>query len=394
MFLLSLSENVLLFISGLGIVQGFLLAGLVYFHPKGDRSVNLFLALYVFFISCVMTMPVIMNLIGWQSSYFIQPVPLLPGIVLYFYLRSFKEIISWKMILPHLIPVAIFFFITYINLSAISKIYPDSNEVPVEALKRPLSLIVVFVRALQQLIYYFLCRKALHSYRHSIQSLYSETSRIDLKWAGFLINGYLVLIVSFLLIFPLMLKFPHYFKALLLINMGVATPYLYLVTYRGFMQQTIWQMATGRNRRVTQDEFLADGTTEIKGDTTLILRIEEPGVNTDKLSAISIKITELMENDKLYQEPELTLQQLADKVQHPAYQVSQTINDRMKKSFYDLVNGYRVEEAKRLLLNPQNRNFTILSVGFEAGFNSKTTFNTVFKKFTGLTPTEYRDKQP
>jgi AraC-like DNA-binding protein len=63
----------------------------------------------------------------------------------------------------------------------------------------------------------------------------------------------------------------------------------------------------------------------------------------------------------------------------------------MKKNFYDLINGYRVEEAKRLLLDTKNRNYTILSVGFEAGFNSKTTFNTVFKKFTGHTPTDFRE---
>ena len=65
----------------------------------------------------------------------------------------------------------------------------------------------------------------------------------------------------------------------------------------------------------------------------------------------------------------------------------------MNKNFYDLVNGCRVEEAKRLLLDPKNKNYTILSIGFEAGFNSKTTFNTIFKKFTGLTPTEYKDRQ-
>ena len=123
-----------------------------------------------------------------------------------------------------------------------------------------------------------------------------------------------------------------------------------------------------------------------------------------------------MDREKLYQEPELTLQDLSTKLEFPPHQVSQAINEGMKKNFYDLVNGYRVEEAKRLLLHPKNRNYTILSVyrveeakrllldpkssnytilsvGFEAGFNSKTTFNTVFKKFTGLTPTEFRDKQ-
>jgi methylphosphotriester-DNA--protein-cysteine methyltransferase len=52
-----------------------------------------------------------------------------------------------------------------------------------------------------------------------------------------------------------------------------------------------------------------------------------------------------------------------------------------------------VEEAKKLMVNPRNANFTILSIGFEAGFNSKSTFNTVLKKFTGLTPTEFRQQQ-
>ena len=56
-------------------------------------------------------------------------------------------------------------------------------------------------------------------------------------------------------------------------------------------------------------------------------------------------------------------------------------------------NGYRVEEAKRLLTDPKFENYSVLSVGFEAGFNSKTTFNTVFKKLTGLTPREYKEEE-
>ena len=97
-----------------------------------------------------------------------------------------------------------------------------------------------------------------------------------------------------------------------------------------------------------------------------------------------------MEVEKLYLETELTLQELADRVGAPAYQISQAINEGLNKNFYDLINAYRVDEAKQLLLNPTNSNFTILSVAFEAGFNSKTTFNTVFKKFTGLTPSDFR----
>jgi len=107
---------------------------------------------------------------------------------------------------------------------------------------------------------------------------------------------------------------------------------------------------------------------------------------------IILRIKSLMETDKIYQEAELTLHQLGNILQVPAYLVSQALNDGMNRNFYELVNGYRVEEAKRLLLDTKSVNYTVLSVGFEAGFNSKTTFNTVFKKFTGLTPSEYRNK--
>ena len=99
-----------------------------------------------------------------------------------------------------------------------------------------------------------------------------------------------------------------------------------------------------------------------------------------------------MEEEKLFQETELNLQQLADQLKYPAYLVSQAINLKLNKTFYDLVNGYRIEEAKRLLTDPSNQNYKILSVGFDAGFNSKTTFNTVFKKYTGYSPSEYREK--
>jgi AraC-like DNA-binding protein len=64
----------------------------------------------------------------------------------------------------------------------------------------------------------------------------------------------------------------------------------------------------------------------------------------------------------------------------------------LNKTFYDLVNGYRVEEAKRLLLDPKSKNNKILAIAFDSGFNSKTTFNTVFKKFTGFTPSDFKEQ--
>jgi YesN/AraC family two-component response regulator len=175
--------------------------------------------------------------------------------------------------------------------------------------------------------------------------------------------------------------------------MAVATPYIYIASYKGIMQPTIWQWQGGTKRETVQEEMQDTEKIEITIVSPDKSRPQKPKLNEDRIGDIARRITALMEEEKMYQQTELTLQQLADKIQIPAYQVSQVLNDGMKKSFYDLVNGYRVENAKRLLIDPKNSNYTILSVGFEAGFNSKTTFNTVFKKFTGHTPTDFREKQ-
>lgn len=189
-----------------------------------------------------------------------------------------------------------------------------------------------------------------------------------------------------------MVAFPQYFYHLFLLNIALVTPYIYATTYMGITQPTIWQKKTDENKQQLEKEMQ-----EVEHFESEIVIVEKSrGTKTtlqpNKIDDIVNNIVNVIEKQKLYTETELTLKQLADKLQLPSYQVSQAINDGMKKNFYDLINGYRVENAKRLLLDPKNENYTILSVGFEAGFNSKTTFNTVFKKFTGVTPTEFRNK--
>jgi AraC-like DNA-binding protein len=392
MFILSASENILSLVCGFGILQGVLLAVLLYFHPKSDRSVNIFLALYIFATSLIMSMPFFIKIIGWQNSFFLQPIPLLTGPLLYLYLRSFKETLTWKKVLPHLTWFVLFFGISYWNISILRSKYPDAKELPAEVLNRPSIIAVQYVRFAQQLLYYFLARRTLLSYQRSIRHLFSEISRIDMQWARLLVNGFLVLICAFMIIFPLMRRYPEEFSTLLFLNMAIATPYIYLVVYKGVLQPTIWQVQTGIKKetveeRIHEAEEVEKEVIDIKPKTT------KAKLSHDKINELIGKIEVLMKKEKLFQETELTLQQLAQKLGVPTYQVSQTLNDGMKKNFYDLVNSHRVEEAKRLLVDPGNTNYTILSVGFEAGFNSKTTFNTVFKKFTGFTPTEFRDRQ-
>jgi AraC-like DNA-binding protein len=99
-----------------------------------------------------------------------------------------------------------------------------------------------------------------------------------------------------------------------------------------------------------------------------------------------------MQNGKPWMEPELTVNQLASRLSLKPRMLSQAVNDILGQNFYDFINRYRIEEASRLLTNPKDDKITILEVLYEVGFNSKSSFNTLFKKYTGLTPTAFRQK--
>lgn len=86
----------------------------------------------------------------------------------------------------------------------------------------------------------------------------------------------------------------------------------------------------------------------------------------------------------------LTIKDFAEKIDLPEKEISMLINQHLGKHFFDFVNGYRIEKAKELLQNPANQKMTVLEILYEVGFNSKSSFNTAFKKHTGKTPTQFR----
>ena len=104
---MGISVKMLLFIAGVGILQAIFLASLIYFHPKSDRSVNKYLALYIFWLSMPMFTSVVGHFFTWQYLILMDPFPLLAGPLLYLYVRSFKEAISWQKAWPHFVLFAL-----------------------------------------------------------------------------------------------------------------------------------------------------------------------------------------------------------------------------------------------------------------------------------------------
>lgn len=98
----------------------------------------------------------------------------------------------------------------------------------------------------------------------------------------------------------------------------------------------------------------------------------------------------LMEKDKLYLKPDLSLAMLSRRLNLSSHLLSQIINERYGRNFFDFVNHYRIAEAQRMLQHEDATKYTIASIAQEVGFNNKTSFNNYFKKVTGITPSAYR----
>ena len=375
--------------AGVGILQSLFLACLIYFHPNSDRSVNKFLALYVLWLSVPMFTPLLLQFIPWQPLIMVEPFLLLAGPFLYLYVRSFKETITFRKAWIHFILFFLYLIIDYSLYISWSNRYPPGPTVPAEVLHDPLSILRVTVRIAQLVTYPLLALNALRSYQRSITHLFSDTSKIDLAWVKWLINGFLILALLMMTFYFVILRTPEDFRLIVLINTAMVTPYIYIVTFKGVTQPTLWQAKSGLSKAKVQEdlheaEIIGQVSENEKG------KGEKPVLNPERRQDIVARTVVAMEEGKLYLKTELTLQDIADQLNIPAYQVSQAINEGLNKTFYDLVNGYRVEEAKRLLIDPKSRNNKMLAVAFDAGFNSKTTFNTVFKKFTGFTPTDFK----
>ncbi len=118
--------------------------------------------------------------------------------------------------------------------------------------------------------------------------------------------------------------------------------------------------------------------------------VKKPLVNDEDMHRMLKHLLVFMDSDKPFLNPELTIQELSNRVNIQKHHLTYIINNGLHKNFFNFVNEYRVEEFKKKAANTNYDHLTLLAIAFDSGFNSKSSFNNIFKNITGQTPSEYK----
>ena len=130
-------------------------------------------------------------------------------------------------------------------------------------------------------------------------------------------------------------------------------------------------------------------TPVIQDDLSVKRKYSKSGLTPEMAENLHGRLKKLMESEKIYTESELSLSELANLLNTLPNYLSQVINDKEGKNFYDYINMLRIEAFKTMVSRPENKKYTLLSLSYDCGFNSKSSFNKNFKKVTGQSPSEY-----
>ena len=302
------------------------------------------------------------------------PFPLFQGVLLYYYVSSVTNQTpkrDWSYLL-HLIPalLAYLYMIGFFVLPSEEKIEIFKLRGGEEyALFMTLLQIAVLVSGV---IYVIWCSMLLVRHKKNIRSQFSDLEDISLSWLQFLVYG--LGVVWCLVIFT---------QSDSIIYQAVAV-FVILIGFFGVQQKNIFSKPS-ENPVVLQNIVKEEQTEEKE-------KYQSSGLTEENSNEQFEKLTKLMQEDQLYKNSSLSLGDLAETLGLHQNYLSQIINEKGGKSFYDFVNSYRVEEFKRMLSNKEHEKYTLMTLAFECGFNSKSTFNRYFKKMTGQTPSQYANK--
>ncbi len=360
---------------GLTCGGAFLLAFLLFNHPGRSNTVaNRCLGFFVVTFACAM-LEIFLHALGLHVQYpvafiFLEAVRFLSAPTLYLSIlyftstsKRFKARDLW-----HFAPYAFWLLFQAINVWRGNNMQFES-----EFVQNSLMHVIRFVIPLQTVVYLFLSFRKLRLHQRNIKKVASATEAIDLSWLRhFLLALVAVVLVWFNLAFFNITELYEYTPFLYLVG-------LYCLAYFSLRQQEVFAFATAQLAEL--DPIIGPGSSENNE--------KQKRLSESMVQSLKVKLEQVMQFDKAFLENNLSLPILAHAVGISAHELSYLINEAYGENFYAFVNRHRVDEAKRLLSSTQHEQLNMLGVAYQAGFNSKTTFNTAFKKQTGQSPSAY-----
>ena len=219
------------------------------------------------------------------------------------------------------------------------------------------------------LIYLWLANRTINTYRSVIKNKFSTLDKINLNWLKFILQSFAVITVVAMIhnVIPALGNLIFLYNSLILLLI-ITFFFINRVLVKALHQPEIF---AGIELKEAREKYTGSK------------------LKHDELERYFSHLLSILETEKLYLDPDLSLQTLARHMQISSKDLSQVINQRSGKNFFDFINSYRCEEAKNLMRTSDPK-VTILEILYEAGFNSKSSFNKEFKKLSGTTPTEYR----
>jgi AraC-like DNA-binding protein len=359
----------------IGISQSFF-AGLLISTKKPYTTANRLMAAWLFMI-CIEMIFALLNskVIEMYSFPFIT---FTYGPLLYLYVKFMTNTdkkFNWFEIL-HFVP-----FVAFFTVSVIFRSEPLVRDL--RSFFRPdkmISLRIVYSVAFffSITIYSILSFIEIKHHQENLKNLVSFTSqRITLNWLKVLsISFYVVFLILFILgglnMIGDFIPFDPYF-----VIFGFIAVFSTVYSFYGIKQPVIFGEVFHEEENVEKKE------TE---------KYSKSGLKDSQAEKYLKKLLSYMEANKPFLDGDLTIHDLAEKTGIARHHITQVLNEKYKRNFFTFVNEYRVKEVMERFSDPKFNNYTILAIAMDAGFNSKTTFNSFFKNQTGLTPSEYREK--
>lgn len=312
---------------------------------------------------------------SYPSAYFLTGFAYyIDTVLLYFYVKSltFVDHKAKRIDFAHLVPLVI--FIVYMMVFFYSRPYLERVEiVKNESFAYSSSYIVMDLFCkLIRVINCIFCLLAINHYEKMLQSTQAISRVVNILWLRFLVYGFLV--ITFIELALVVSK-----------SIGLITQ-IDVSVFEFLGLSGYYALFFVVNLLIFSSIRLFSSFSKVKENQAP----ESPAEPITICLAAVEKINRKMSEQKHYLDPEITLDSLASELTISAKNLSITLNRHFNKNFYEFINEYRIKEAKIRLRSPEHKNKTITDIYLDIGFNSKSVFNTFFKKTVGLTPSQYR----